>query len=130
MTDLKSSKELVEKAYTYVERLTRMCRGDLMARFTREHKSVLPGELSPLVARAVEEWFSVKDRSLGIKALDAGQGGSSLRLGKVHLIFAGANKDASFKIRVDVDSFVSGNACYLKNINVSADKRDFVKHSN
>ncbi len=118
----------------YVEKLCRECRKGVLEEFNRGHVKMAPSEIDRYVISAVERWFNQRDKSLKVKA-DPGKVLRGPRLGEVHLRFTGSNKDVDFVFRIDVDSFVTRTqnakgelqeACYLKNMNVEVNKKDFI----
>ena len=124
LTDTLTAKELIEKTYTYVDRLIKECRKDVMTVVAKE-RSVNANEVGKAVANAVLDWFESRDRYLHImfdprSVKDTPEPG-------IRMVFTGESKDASFKIHSHVTYFMSGNVCYVKNMTLDVDKRDFSK---
>ena len=127
MTDTQSGKELVEKAFVYMTSLSRECRKAVTLVFEQKHKGLSFDQVGPTLRREVEEWFVGRDRNLKIQH----EASASGRQGEVQVIFAGSNKDARFKFRVNGIFTLASSApnapSYLKALNVYVDKRDFTK---
>lgn len=127
MTDAPSGRELVEKAFVYMTTLSRECRKSLTSKFEEEHKGMSFDSAEPTIRKEVEAWFAGRDRNITVKHERSDRG----RPGELLITYAGSNKDAHFKFRVDAQFTTAGSAAnapaYLKAINVSVDKRDFTK---
>ena len=127
MTDVKSGRELVEKAFGYMTNLTKECRKGLTARFEQTHKGIPFESVEPIMRTEIESWFSERDKNITVRH----EKSSSGRPGEVLITFAGANKDAHFKFHVDSLFTISGPTSsapsYLKTMNVYVDKREFSK---
>ncbi len=126
MTDPQSAKELVEKAYIYIDRLTKECKKSLMPKFISEKRTGSIDELIQYSAHEVEAWFWARDRGLGLKANSAlAKKGPR---GDFHVILSGKNKDAKFELNFDVDTVPNAttpDAYLIRNFNISAEKSKF-----
>jgi hypothetical protein len=128
LTDTPSNKELVEKAFVYMTNLSKECRKTLSAKFEQAHKGISFDSVEPTMRKEIESWFAERDRNVKVRHEKSIAG----RPGEIMMTYVGENKDAHFKFRVDalfaLGSSGAGNApSYLKSLNVSVDKRDFMK---
>ena len=127
MTDVKSGPELVEKTFAYMSNLSRECRKALTAKFGQAYRGMPFSSIEPALRKEIESWFTERDRNITVKHERSGTG----KPGEIMITYSGANKDAHFKFQVDGQFTVTGSApdapTYLKNINVTVDKRDFTK---
>ena len=124
LTDPVTVKEFIEKAYLYVDRLVKECRKDVMGDLSKE-RPTSANDLGRVVANAMLEWFGRRDRYLRIMfdprtVLDTPEPG-------IRMSFTGESKDTFFKIHSHITYYMAGNAYYVKNLNLSVDKRDFTK---
>jgi hypothetical protein len=127
LTDAPSGKELVEKAFVYMQALSRECRKALASSFEQTHKGMAFDSVEPTLRKEIESWFAGRDRNITIKHENSSRG----RPGEILLTYAGASKDAHFKFHVDSLFTLAGSGAnvpsYLKTMNVYVDKRDFTK---
>jgi lysine/ornithine N-monooxygenase len=127
MTDTKSGPELVEKAFAYLTNLSKECRKALNAKFGQAYKGVAFDSLEPTIRKEIELWFAERDKNISIKHQQSSTG----KLGEIMLTYTGANKDVHFKLHVDglftVTGASSNAPSYVKNINITVDKRDFTR---
>jgi hypothetical protein len=127
MTDTKSGPELVEKAFAYLTNLSKECRKALNAKFGQAYKGVAFDSLEPTIRKEIEIWFAERDKNISIKHEKSSTG----KLGEIMLTYAGATKDVHFKLHVDglftVTGASSNAPSYVKNINITVDKRDFTR---
>ena len=127
MTDVKSGPELVEKAYVYMTGLSKECRKVLNTKFGQAYKGLAFDAIEPTMRKEIESWFAERDRNITVKHEKSTSG----RPGEILMTYIGANKEAHFKFHVDglfTLTGASSNApSYVKNINISVDKRDFTR---
>ena len=127
MTDVKSGPELVEKAFIYITNLSKECRKALTAKFGQAYKGISFDSLEPTMRKEIESWFAERDRNISIKYEKSSTG----KLGEILMTYAGTTKDAHFRFHVDGLFTVAGASSnapsYVKNINVTVDKRDFTR---
>ena len=127
VTDVKSGKELVEKAFGYMTNLSKECRKGLATKFEQTHKGIPFESVEPTMRKEIESWFGERDKNITVRH----EKSSSGRPGEVLITYAGANKDAHFKFHVDSVFNTAGPTgsapSYLKTINVYVDKREFTK---
>jgi hypothetical protein len=130
LTDPLSAKELVEKTYQYVDRVTKECKKNLVPKLLNEKRGLKENELAAYLATAIEKWFNGRDRLLNIK-----WDSTNSKIGPrkdVHLYFRGRNKDAKFLINCDSEVYPNPNpnepnTFYLKTINIYAERSNFEK---
>ena len=127
MTDTKSGSELVEKAFAYLTNLSKECRKALTSKFGQAYKGVPFDSLETTMRKEIELWFAERDKNISIKHEKSSVG----KPGEIMMTYAGSNKDAHFKIHVDglftVTGASSSSPSYVKNVNVTVDKRDFTR---
>ena len=127
MTDMKSGPELVEKAFIYMTNLSKECRKALNAKFGQTYKGIAFDSIEPAMRKEIESWFTERDRNITIKHEKSSVG----RPGEILITYAGANRDAHFKFHVDGVFTLAGGSSnspsYVKNINITVDKRDFTR---
>jgi hypothetical protein len=127
MTDLKSGPELVEKTFTYMANLSKECRKALTANFGQTYKGMAFDSVEPTMRKEIESWFSGRDKNISIKHEKSSFG----KPGEVLMTYAGSTRDAHFKFHIDGSFTVTSTSpnapCYVKNINVTVDKRDFTR---
>lgn len=127
MTDVKSGPELVEKAFIYITNLSKECRKALTAKFGQAYKGISFDSLEPTMRKEIESWFAERDRNISIKYEKSSTG----KLGEILMTYAGTTKGAHFRFHVDGLFTVAGASSnapsYVKNINVTVDKRDFTR---
>jgi lysine/ornithine N-monooxygenase len=127
VTDVKSGPELVEKAFIYITNLSKECRKALTAKFGQAYKGISFESLEPTMRKEIESWFAERDRNISIKYEKSSTG----KLGEILMTYAGTTKGAHFRFHVDGLFTVAGASSnapsYVKNINVTVDKRDFTR---
>jgi hypothetical protein len=124
LTDQLTVKQLVEKTYLYLDRLTKECRRDIMEDLSKE-RPANANELARAVSNAMLEWFGRRDKYIRIMfdprlVRDTPEPG-------IMMTFTGENKDVAFKFTSHITYYMAGNVCYTKNISINVDKRDFNK---
>jgi hypothetical protein len=127
VTDIKSAPELVDKAFVYMTNLSRECRKAITAKFGAEYRGISFDKVEPSMRKEIESWFAERDRNITIKHERSSPG----KPGELMMTYSGANKDAHFKFHVDGQFVITGAgadaASYIKNINVTVDKREFTR---
>lgn len=127
LTDVKSGPELVEKAFVYMANLSKECRKALTAKFGQEYRGISFDSVETTMRKEIESWFAERDKNISIKHEKSGTG----KPGEIMISYAGANKDAHFKFHIDgvftLAGATSNSPAYVKNINVTVDKRDFTR---
>ncbi len=124
---MKSGPELVEKAFVYMTNLSRECRKALTAKFAQAYKGISFDSIEPTMRKEIESWFAERDKNISVKHEKSISG----KPGEVMMTYSGSNKDAHFKFHVDSAFSLAGGTptspAYLKNINITVDKRDFTR---
>ena len=125
MTDQLTGREDTARILAYAESLAKECRKGLTLEFNQEHKGV-PFNTTPQVLRdSLLAWFGRRDKNLKLTA----ESSNSAKLGEVRAVFNGETKKIRFKINLDARFTVNGGSnespCYLKELNVTIDKRAF-----
>lgn len=127
MTDIKSGPELLEKAFIYMTTLSRECRKALTAKFGQAYRGIAFDSVEPTMRKEIESWFAERDKKISIKHEKSNTG----KPGEILMTYSGATKDAHFKFHVDSLFTIAGSSLnapsYLKNVNVTVDKRDFTR---
>lgn len=127
MTDKLTGSGLVEKAFIYIASLARECRKALTMKFEHEYKGISFDSTEAIIRREVESWFTARDKNIKLSHAQSVTGKS----GEISVIFLGSTKDAHFKIHADAFFTLAGSSnkasSYLKNLNLSVDKREFTK---
>lgn len=127
MTDVLSSRELVEKTFVYMTTLTKEIRKALTTSFAQTHKGVPFDSIEATMRKEIESWFAERDRNITVKHERSNTG----RPGEILMTYSGFTKDAHFKFHVDSLFSMAGSsgsaASYLKTLNVDVDKREFTR---
>ncbi len=132
MTDPLTAKELVEKSYEYVDRLTRECSKTLIEEYSKAHKKFIPDSVIPQIAADVVRWFEKRDKNVRLSFDSATS--ARPQPTQYHMKFRGSTKDADFVIDCSVITFLvpgseySGNpVSFVKSVVLSADKTKFTR---
>jgi len=132
MTDPLTGRELVEKSYEYIDRLTRECTKVLVEDYNKNHKRFTPEKVSPEVGADIASWFEKRDKnirlSLDVKSITRPQPS------QFHESFRGNTKDADFELSASIVTFqVPGSEfsgapiCFVKSLVINADKAKFTR---
>ncbi len=131
MTDPLTGKELVQRSYDYLERLTRECAKALLEETNKNHRKFDLLNVHSEVATGVLRWFARRDKNVDLSF----DGNSIIRSSPTqsHMKFKGNTKDADFALDCSIVVFVPPGVesthanCFLKALSISADKASFVK---
>ncbi len=132
MTDPLTGKELVQKSYEYVDKLTKECAKVLLEDFNKSHRKFQIGTLAVETSKSVVDWFDKREKNIRI-TFDKN---SVLRQQptQIRMRFRGNTKDADFTLDAVVGAFVvpgtevTDNAvCFVKTLVINADKNNFTK---
>jgi len=127
MTDTRTGRELVEKAFVYMTALAKECRKGVATSFEQHHKGLSFDQVEPTLRSEITSWFAERDRNLRVQHEKSATG----RPGEIMITYTGTSKDARFKFHVDSVFTLAGSSpaspSYLKSMNVYVDKRDFTK---
>ena len=132
MTDPLTGKELVEKSYEFVDRLTRECTKALMEDYNKNHKKFSAEKVSLDVGADVVSWFERRDKNIKLSLSSASI--TRPQPNQFHESFKGNTKDADFEISATIVTFqVPGSeysgapVSFVKSIMINADKTKFLK---
>lgn len=107
--------------------LTKECRKALTGKFEREYRGIPFNAVEAAIKKETEAWLTMRDHNIKLNYSNTVLGKS----GEILVIYAGATKDAHFKININgIFTLVSSSdqsLSYLKSLNVNVDKRDFTK---
>jgi len=132
MTDPLTGKELVEKSYEFVDRLTRECTKVLMEDYNKTHKKFSTDKVSADVGADIVQWFEKRDKNVRLAL--APNSISRLQPNQFHETFKGNTKDADFDISATIVTFqVPGSEysgapiSFVKSLAINADKTKFTR---
>ncbi len=129
MTDPLTGKQLVEKSYEYIDRLTKECAKALIEEFNSTHRKFQPESYSKEVGNSVLQRFSKRDKNL---KLDVDTVRNSDQPNVARIGFKGSTKDADFSFSGTVGTFVvplidGRTMSFVKTLVFSVDKTNFSK---
>lgn len=131
LTDPLTGKQLVEKSYEYIDKLTRECAKSLVDEFNSTHRKFEPNSCASEVGSSVVNWFAKRDRNvrLSVESVNSSVGGQpkSASVG-----FRGNTKDSDFQVSALIGTFAVPTAegkqvCYVKTLVFSVEKNAFTK---
>ena len=132
MTDPLTTKELVQKSYEYVDKLTKECAKSILEEYNKTHKKFEFGNVAYESASNICEWFEKRERNIRLK-LNAGSV-NKISPAQIRMKLEGNTKDADFSLDASVGIFVrpgeeitDKTVCYPKSLILSADKSNFGK---
>ena len=130
MTDPLTSKELVQKSYEYVDKLSRECTKSLMEDYNSSHKKFQLRNLAAESSASICQWFVKRERIIRL-SLDMNSVVKSNPT-QIRMKFNGTTKDSTFSIAASLMVFVPPGAeisdstiCFPKSLVLSADKSNF-----
>ena len=127
MTDALSGNKLVEKAFVYMNSVTKECRKALTGQFELEHKGIPFGSVEGVMRQGIESWFAKRDPNIKLSH----ERSLSARLGEIRMTYAGSMKGAHFKVHFDGNFSTVGSSgeasSYLKTLNVHVEKTEFTR---
>ncbi len=125
MTDALNRKKDVERILDYAESVAKESRRALTAEFNQQHKGIPFSKASQVLQDSLLAWFSKRDKNLKLVAEQS----NSEKPGELRAVFVGESKKVRFKLHADATFALAGSAAdspsYLKELNVSVDKRAF-----
>jgi hypothetical protein len=126
LTDPLTGKELVEKSYEYILKLSKECAKSLLDDFNASHAKFKTENLSSEVSSHVLKWFERRDKGIRLISEPASKGQANV----TYLKFKGSTKDADFTFTGVLGSFSSfgpdGEAMsFAKTLTFSVDKANF-----
>lgn len=132
MTDPLTGKELVQKSYEYVDKLTKECAKVLLDEFNKTHKKLQLGNLPKEAGLNITQWFEKRDHN--VKLLFDQNSVIMPQPTQVRMKFKGNTKDADFTLDATIGAFVVPGSeindqtpCFVKTLVVNADKSNFTK---
>ena len=104
MTDPLTGKELVQKSFEYVDKLTKECSKFLIEEYSRSHRKIPLGNVPNDVSTDVIRWFEKRDKNVQVSL----QPNSITRPQptQFRMRFSGKTKDADFVLDSNVVVFV------------------------
>ena len=132
MTDPLTGKELVQKSYDYIDKLTKECAKTLLEEYNKTHKKFQLGKAGEEIGTNIGQWFEKRDKNVRL-ALDR-NAISRPQPTQVRLKFRGNTKDTDFILDSTVGLFVvpgsevnDGTISFAKTLAITADKVNFTK---
>jgi len=132
MTDPLTGKQLVEKSYEYIDRLTRECAKTILEDYNKAHRKFSPDSVGTDTSADIARWFEKRDKFVHV----AFEPASVMRPqpNQYHSRFRGNTKDADFELCALVSAFVVPGSEYsgqpisfVKSIQITADKTKFTR---
>ncbi|MDG6995252.1 MAG: hypothetical protein JRN52_04940 [Nitrososphaerota archaeon] len=132
MTDPLTAKELVQKSYEYIDKLTKECAKVLLDEYNKTHRKFEPSKIHDELAADILKWFERRDRNVRLSFNGSSVTKSSPT--QSHMNFRGSTKDADFALGCSLSVFVPPGSeanpnpvCFVKTITITADKASFSK---
>jgi hypothetical protein len=132
LTDPLTGKELIQKSYDYIDKLTRECAKVLLEDFSKTHRKFELGKVPTEVSPEIVHWFEKRDKNVRL-AFDP-TSGSRPQPTQFRLKFKGNTKDADFVMEATVGVFVVPGAeisnstiAFPKTLTIAADRASFTK---
>jgi len=132
MTDPLTGKELVQKSYDYVDKLTKECAKVLLEEYGKTHKKFQLGKVSSEISLDTVHWFEKRDRNIRLSFDPSST--SRPQPTQFRLRFKGSTKDADFVLDVSAGLFVVPGAeindstvAFPKTLTIAADRTNFTK---
>lgn len=132
MTDPLTGKQLVEKSYEYIDRLTRECARTLQEEYSRAHRKFSPDSVGTETCAEIAKWFEKRDKFVRLSFDPATL--TRPQPNQYHSRFRGNTKDADFELSALISAFVVPGSEYsgkpisfVKSIQITADKTKFTR---
>lgn len=132
MTDPLTGKELVQKSYEYVDKLTKECAKVLLEEYNKTHRKFQLGTLPKETGTSVTQWFEKRDKNVKL-AMDENSV-MKPQPTQVRMKLKGSTKDADFTLDATIGAFIVPGSeindqtiCFVKTFVISADKNNFAK---
>jgi hypothetical protein len=130
LTDPLTGKELVQKSYDYVDKLTKECAKMMLDDYNKTHRKFQLGKVVSELSADIVHWFEKRDRNIRI-TFDSF---SKSQPTQFRLKFRGSTKDADFAMEATAGLFVvpgtevnDSTIAFPKTLAISADKASFTK---
>ena len=125
MTDQLTGKEDAQRILDYAESVAKESRKALTLEFNQKHKGIPFQSTAQVLRDSLLAWFLKRDKNLKITF----ESSNIARVGEVRTVFLGETKRVRFKVHADASFSMAGassdSPCYLKELNVTVDKRAF-----
>ena len=132
MTDPLTGKELIQKSYDYVDKLTKECAKTLIEEYNRSHKKFRIQSYPSEVSAGIVQWFEKRDKNIKLSL----EPNSIVKPQPIqaHMRFRGSTKDSDFFLDGSVGVFVPPGSqisddtiSFAKTLVINADKTKFTK---
>jgi hypothetical protein len=128
MTDPLTGKELVEKSYEYIEKLTRECARFVLEDFNTTHRKFEQKTYPLEVGNSIVQWFAKRDKNLRLSISSANT--LQQQPNTAYIRFKGSTKDADFDMSATVGTFAVPMAdgkqmSFVKTLVFSVEKQNF-----
>jgi hypothetical protein len=125
MTDAPNRKQDVQRILDYADSVAKESRKALILEFNQEHKGIPFSKAVQVLKESLLNWFSKRDKNLQVMYEQS----NSEKPGEIRAVFVGESKKVRFKIHADAVFTLTGGVAespsYLKELNVTVDKRAF-----
>jgi hypothetical protein len=125
MTDVMTGKEIVQKAFAYVDTISKESRKALTTEFNQKYKGTKFSMTSGILRQSMLDWFTRRDKNVRLSHEET----NDSKLGEVRMTFQGETKRVRFKVHLNAAFSMNGDTtespCYLKTLNVFVDPREF-----
>jgi hypothetical protein len=125
LTDQLTGKEDVQRLLDYAENVGKEARKALTAEFNQKHKGIPFNTASKVLQDDLLAWYVKRDKNLKLSF----EATNSAKLGEIRSVFVGESKRVRFKVHADATFSMAGSTpespCYLRELNVTVDKRAF-----
>lgn len=132
MTDPLTGKQLLEKSFEYIDRLTRECTKFILEEHSKSHRKLSLDNVASIVGSDIVRWFEKRDKNITL-ASEANTV-TKPQSNQYHMKFSGETKDVEFELSCVAVTFVvpgsefSGSSiCFLKSLSLTADKTKFTR---
>lgn len=132
MTDPLTVKELIQKSYEYIDKLTKECAKSLLEEYNKSHKKFQIGNLPKETSANIIQWFEKREKNVRINLIQ-----NSIvqpAPAQFRMKLNGNTKDADFILDATVGTFVipgteisEQTTCFVKTLVINAEKANFVK---
>jgi hypothetical protein len=132
LTDPLTGKELLQKSYDYIDKLTKECAKSLLEEYGKTHRKFQLGRVASELSADIMHWFDRRDKNVRL-SFDPS---SVLRAQptQFRLKFKGSTKDADFTMEATTGLFVVPGSeisdqtiAFPKTLALSADRTSFAK---
>lgn len=130
VTDPLTGRQLVEKSYEYILKLTKECAKSLVDEFNATHRKFQPDSFHKEVSASIIQWFEKREKN--VKLLLDSAGVMNQQPNVSHLKFKGSTRDAEFTMTGIATAFtLQGDQgkplSFVKTLVFSVDKTNFAR---